>query len=91
MGFRWDERVYNMVIALRTVSNLFLGEKNMDELGCGICLDVVENQDARVSVLNCGHAFCTDCVSRCGVCPICRRDVYLESVCGDFYINKNGL
>ena len=90
MGFKWNRKTYNKIATLRNVSNLAFGQKNMDGFECGICFCVVENPDARISVLNCGHSFCTDCVERCEICPNCRKNIYLESPCGVFYIDNNG-
>ncbi len=52
---------------------------------CGICLDSLYQpiETKKITVLSCGHAFCTECITQCFEsrapsahnCPICRKAI----------------
>lgn len=42
-----------------------------DGITCPVCLDVISNSD-ELEITECGHKFCSGCVSRLDQCAICR-------------------
>lgn len=43
---------------------------DLSSVACSVCLGT--QRDMRI--IECGHTFCTDCVTQLTVCPMCRRD-----------------
>lgn len=40
---------------------------------CSVCFEVLDNQD--ISTTQCGHLFCTGCIKKRDVCPMCQKAV----------------
>ena len=44
------------------------------EISCPICYDILESKDIKFS--NCGHKYCSTCLSKINECAICRKKIY---------------